>query len=508
MLFLLFFLIVEVLSANEIDEHVSRISVPELDLAKSLRRKNDQEVHHKGRDVRSMAKQHDTELQQAPRPNEIELQEAPTTRGSRRRRTNREGQDAEGTKLVLEKVVLLMRHGIRSPYPSMYVGVPSYNNFSKDGRYWPESAKEWGTLNGIQGSALTIHGAEVLKQMGAFYRSQIDQRMQRGDNSTLCREIAFYADIDETGRCMLSGQSFLKGFGCSSSHDMPTAFSDINFTNLLFNQGNIMLTHPDCQLPSRALVNGAIGGDASTLVDSHRWSIMRLNHMINCCQPEAVCQNCSSSLGKTVSQAYTQLSSTCTLLDLPICFNAENFWSFFSGPLGTAAEITEYFQMAYLNNMTKALFEILGCHIPTDGSFDVGTCAPLISNLMTMHISSLYTTDNFWMAQRFGSELAVHILRSMQQMMDGWIGGTASSKRRGGTLPSPSNWMTFYAGHDVNIAFIRHFLGASWVTHSFNQNELPPGGMIIFELMRSMNSTSLATEIGNFFVKMYFMSQS
>lgn len=68
------------------------------------------------------------------------------------------------------------------------------------------------------------------------------------------------------------------------------------------------------------------------------------------------------------------------------------------------------------------------------------------------------------------------------------------------TPPSHLRTFRYYAGHDLNIYFLRAMLGLKWTTESFNPNQSPPGGMLRFELLRDADK--------NPFVKLYFESQS
>ena len=44
---------------------------------------------------------------------------------------------ASSDHLQLEKVIILSRHGIRTPYPASYIGFNNYSILSADGRLWP-----------------------------------------------------------------------------------------------------------------------------------------------------------------------------------------------------------------------------------------------------------------------------------------------------------------------------------------------------------------------------------
>jgi hypothetical protein len=61
--------------------------------------------------------------------------------------------------------------------------------------------------------------------------------------------------------------------------------------------------------------------------------------------------------------------------------------------------------------------------------------------------------------------------------------------------------LVYYAAHDINIYFIRKLLRLNWMTTSFNPNQSPPGGMLIFVLYSDSSSK-------RHYVKAYFMSQS
>ena len=85
-------------------------------------------------------------------------------------------ESLRGDTLVLEKVVILSRHGIRTPYPAGFIGQPSYAVFSKDGRHWPAIGNGSTGLDpawrAATAAALTDHGAHVLQRHGAYYREE------------------------------------------------------------------------------------------------------------------------------------------------------------------------------------------------------------------------------------------------------------------------------------------------------------------------------------------------
>lgn len=61
-----------------------------------------------------------------------------------------------------------------------------------------------------------------------------------------------------------------------------------------------------------------------------------------------------------------------------------------------------------------------------------------------------------------------------------------------GLKSKPSDRMVYYAGHDINIYFVRVLLGLNWLTESYNINQSPPGGLLRFELSHAASSTMSA----------------
>jgi hypothetical protein len=123
-----------------------------------------------------------------------------------------------GDSLVLEKAVILSRHGIRTPYPSGFIGQPSYDVFSKDGRQWPSvgngSASNppdaaWGV---DVAAGLTAHGGQVLQRHGEFYRGETWARIGGVGTAAACDQLTVYADPDaSTHRDYQTAKHFMSG---------------------------------------------------------------------------------------------------------------------------------------------------------------------------------------------------------------------------------------------------------------------------------------------------------
>jgi 4-phytase/acid phosphatase len=369
--------------------------------------------------------------------------------------------------LTVEKVILLSRHGIRTPYGAKESGQKTMAAFTTNpDASWGDNTTSGGANLTLWGAdldqGLTKHGAAVLKRMGEYYSSEF--AALGGSKSKL----TVYADHESSNRDVHTAEAFMSGLLPSNT---VTINNPPNLTKWLFNQG--AGSTPSCKLPSQIIVDGTLGGNISKYTAAEKSQIMAVNNALKCCQP-AVC------LGEA--------DGDCSLMGVPMSWNPAAFWSLYSGPLAVGSSLAEWIQLMYLNNL-----DYTGLVGP---AYD----EEAISGLTKVHQTNLdITDDNSWTARSFGSDLLAHIVATAEQLFsesDGDHGAPADS----GLLSKATDKMVYYAGHDLNIYFIRALLGLKWVTKSFNPNQSPPGGMLRFELLRD--------EAHNRFIKIYFESQS
>ena len=86
-----------------------------------------------------------------------------------------------------------------------------------------------------------------------------------------------------------------------------------------------------------------------------------------------------------------------------------------------------------------------------------------------------------------GCARLAHLSATIEQLLGGASNPSLKSK--------PNDKMVYYAGHDINIYFVRKLLGLQWLTESYNPNQSPPGGMLRFELLRPSQSSPCATAL-------------
>lgn len=368
--------------------------------------------------------------------------------------------------LKQERVLVITRHGIRVPYPPL-ADVP-WDAYSLDPqRNFFTNFTDWGA---DQVAGLTDHGQKVIREMGAHFR----QTMLNGTNGGF----TIYSAVDSTKRDIKTAIKFFEGAlpeAKVTESDIfgPRTDDEQEYVKLLLNQGDADIGK-SCpgSAQSEALLAGEIGGDFGALSLEQREAIMRVNQFLDCCKPSLCEKQGNSSYG-----------DRCTLMSLPTKFEGQKFyWEDFTGPLTVAAKLTEYLQLVYLNGMDYK-------QVVPDMSEEQ------LSSLMRLHEESMGIADEYWNSRNAASELFVHLAATMQQVVSGdSIAGLHSR---------PSDSIVYYAAHDINIYLIRRFLRLNWLTTSFNPNQSPPGGMLIFVLYSTTDGSAKS-----FFVKAFFMSQS
>jgi len=364
--------------------------------------------------------------------------------------------------LQRRKLIFYSRHGIRIPYSPDPRGVDIFS--TKDaGINWFTNYSDWGAGGEAE---LTEHGKRVVSRMGEYFKQElVDTGFISSDGS----DVTIYSDYDSTQRDIKTARSFFRGM-------LPgvnvTILSNASEIAALFNQGGTPGgIHTSCVGPTQLQVEGTIGGDANKLSAISADAINRLSDVIKCCQPSV----CNRTVGP------------CSLIDMPTTW-VGNFWQFYDGPFFAGASLTEYLELVYLNNMSLAE--------TAPGLDEFG-----LSRLVELHQENLDVTEDYVATQSYGSDMLAHLLGTMEQLlMDRHVEGFIKSR--------PSDKLVYYAGHDINIYFLRNFLRLNWLTDSWNGNEAVPGGMVVFELLEDKAYRSSGDAFSPFFIKVFYVSQS
>ena len=158
-----------------------------------------------------------------------------------------------------------------------------------------------------------------------------------------------------------------------------------------------------------------------------------------------------------------EVEPACGLMNTgPRVFDASNFWSVYNGTLDQASAISEYLQLMYMNGMDTSVVA------PGITERDIG-------KFIRLHTLNVRTSSgSAAVASSFGSPLLAHLTATMQTLITG--------ESVAGIHARHTDRLVFYAGHDINIYYLRELLNLNWLTESYAINEAPFGGMLRFEL--------------------------
>lgn len=342
-------------------------------------------------------------------------------------------------KAKLAYVVILARHGVRSPTATndslrQYAAGP-----------WPE----WGVAPG----ELTEHGAKLLEILGGWYRGWLAQDgllSETGCQTT--PNIHVRADVGQ--RTTASARALLRGMfpGCTIAIDAASGDSDP-----LFHPVTAGLAHGDAALAAAA-VSGRIGDHPEALAPTLEHAFLTLREILFGCAAVApgpvADQECPAEMqpGKQ------------GLLSLPASVaGTDDGLADIRGPIRTGSTMAENLLLEYADGKSG---KDLGW-----GRLD----ETKLNEVMAIHTAYAdLGRRTQYLAGVQGSNLLSHILRSMEQAVSG--------KSVPGALGKPGDRLLLLAGHDTNISHISGMLNLSWLLPGYQRDDTPPGGARAFKL--------------------------
>lgn len=347
-------------------------------------------------------------------------------------------------------VIIVTRHGVRSPLPaSRAIG----NAADYAAQPWPR----WEVPPGH----LTPHGKRQMALMGAYYRARYTRPgLLTGDPAQDLARVFFRADSDErtieTARDL--GAGLLPG-ASPVIHARPDGRTDP-----LFQPVKLPVGHPDRALGVAAVL-GRLGGDPAVIPQAYAPAFATLERVL---------------LGGDGAPPAGKRS----VLDLPAAVQPGegDHTVDLRGPLYGAVYFTESLVLEYADG--RPLAEV-----------GWGRVTPAtLTQLLALHARYFDLTQRtFYPAQVQGSNLASHLLKTLEQ--------AASGRPDPGAIGAPGEKLVLVVGHDTNLANLGGLLGFSWWLPGTQANPVLPGGALVFELRQRRGD-------GGFAVRTYYVSQT
>ena len=354
------------------------------------------------------------------------------------------------TKERLKFVVIMTRHGVRSPTAK----TDQLNQYSS--QPWPV----WSVPPGY----LTEHGAKLMTLFGAYDRDVlVTQGLLAATGCEDVPRISILADSDqrtrETGRALADGLMP----GCH----VPVHALKEGDPDPLFHPVESNTFHPDKQLAAAA-VAGRIGNNPAGLIEAYRPQLQALENVLS----ESASQGNSSASSPSPSTSLFAIPSSIApgkgdhLVDL-------------RSPLGTASTMVENLLLEYTEGM------------PTVGWDRVD--ATKLRELIQLHTANAdLERRTSYIARVQSAPLLRGILSSMQQAV--------SHKPAASAIGKPEDSLLILVGHDTNLTNIAGALDLSWLIDG-RRDDTPPGGALIFELWQKAETSRYA-------VRVYFTAQT
>ena len=347
--------------------------------------------------------------------------------------------------LVLEKVVTLTRHGVRSQSNSASVQensprpIPVFN--AKDGE-------------------LTMHGYAAVTLMGDYLRRYFASQNFTTDractdpNGVFIRASAFQ-------RTRMTARALADTLfpGCA----VPVHSPEKKTQDTLFEPIVSGMAPLDVDKAQKSVM-AALGGDFAAARQRYARQIAAMQTIVDPhCQP-ARC--------------------TFTHHKWDISPDKQNINLSLQGPVARGNELGETFRLQYTEGMP--LKDVAFGHVASAADI-----APLMK---LKEIKFDLIEHNPYIAARGGSQLMSQILYALEKG-SGFQDPDADGKI---SASAPDARMVMYVAHDTNLGYLQPLLNVSWRLAGYPQDDTPPGSTLVFERYRDSNTRQ--TYIGVTFI--------
>ncbi|EJU14574.1 phosphoanhydride phosphohydrolase [Sphingomonas sp. LH128] len=352
-------------------------------------------------------------------------------------------QEPEG--MTLERVVGLMRHGVRPPTKTP----PLPDGYAKDA--WPK----WD----VPAGHLTQRGADALVLRGQYNKSDFVERELLSAGCPKTGEVYFWANIEQ--RTIASGEATAQGMfaGCGvETHHNPLGQQDP-----LFSAGGAKAVAFDQQKALAAIT--ARFGDVQKIADANIADLKLMQSVLGCCAPP-LCDK-------------AKLEASCTFTDLPSTVAMgirPGARPRLTGPLTVAGTYSQNLLLEYLEGrpMTQVGW----------GRADRET----VETLLRFHALEYEIVSR---PPAVSYPLATPLVRRMLDAL--------APQAKSGAAPRGEK-LTMFFGHDNTLALLGGFLGVHWKLASYPGDDSPPNGTLGFELLKNAK--------GERFVRTFYEAQT
>jgi len=352
----------------------------------------------------------------------------------------------------LQLVVMLTRHGVRSPLA----------NSALLGQF---AAAPWPAWD-VSPSYLTAHGYQLMKLFGAWDRTQFaSDSLFAPTGCADATYVSIVADTDQ--RTRETGKALAEGMfpGCEIAvHAQAEGTNDP-----LFRPVESGAVHPDTALATAA-VAGRIGGNPNNLTELYRSQLTLLDRVL------AGCGHAPANTQRTSIFAIPAMLAPGPG-DSPAALR---------GPVTAAAAMAENLLLEYTQGMSQA-----------DTGWGCIDGATLRTIMQVNSANWDYTKRTPAVARMIASTLLDRVLKTMQQSVNG---GGATGAAVPGALGKPGDRLVILVGHDTNIVTVAGALHIDWVLDG-RVDDTPPGGALLFELWRPRDG-------GKPFVRLEYIAQT
>jgi 4-phytase/acid phosphatase len=343
----------------------------------------------------------------------------------------------------LESVVIVSRHGVRSPTKTK----PPLEMLTR--KPWPA----WPVKPG----ELTARGAHLIGLMGDYYGAWLKQERVLPEHACPApNEVSAWADVDQ--RTRLTGDALVDAIAphCNlhAAHEPELDADDPLFHATESGQ---------CKLDpatARAAIDARFDGRGlDAIADRYRASLERMDDTLQF-QSSPYCQR-------------DQQATNCRLPSLVnrVQIDATGRHSRLDGPLGIASTVSEVFLLEYAQGMAPGEVGWGTIHSGEDWA-----------RLLAAHNAQFdLMAKTPYLASRKGTPLMADILGALTQ--------AATGTPAFATHAPAGNRVYLLAAHDTNLANLAGMLGLDW-TLPDQPDDTPPGGALVFSLWRDKASHS------------------